>query len=451
MGRGINARYFTPNDGTYDLLWDSQQFDDFEAEGLDNLRMVLWYPNDNGSAPWTIDASVLTNLGAMIDSVNAHGMLPIINYHQPFIKRNNLFTQAQIDRFLSHWAQIADYCSSRYDSTQVIYELMNEPDSQMTADDWNEIQQDAIDSIRVYDTEKYIIITPHGWSKIEYLDDMVVPTDPSDRMILSIHYYDPEWMIKQGVTWATSDPTEGPEWLYNDWPNIWPFWDNLATDFQVLTDWNTTNLPITIGEFGTVNGDIHTPHRYNYALMLSRFYEGKDYSWSWWDDTGSFGIYDTITDSWDDSIKDALFYDALPAFEAYDSIIIYQSDFSLSNDGWTIFVDNGAGMTTAPRDGSLLCWVTDVGTGPLDAQIISPAMTAAKDSMYRVTYTISSIGGKPFLADIINDEFNWKNITELDGGGEYSRVFTYEMAWDTDASNHIRFLLGASSDSIYIA
>ncbi|MCK4500330.1 hypothetical protein KAU11_07525 [Candidatus Babeliales bacterium] len=208
------------------------------------------------------------------------------------------------------------------------------------------------------------------------------------------------------------------------------------------------NPPVTIGEWGTVKGDIHTPHRYNYALGLRDFYEDMDYSWSWWDDVGSFGLYDTITDTFDDSIKDALFYDDLPAFGTYDSTVIYQSDFSSDTDGWTTFTTGGGGLSLSVVDNELWCNVTSAGTGTADVRALSPSHLATKDAIYRVTYTIR--GDKSFCADKINDNFSWHNITALDGGGTYSRVYTYWMAYYTDPSNQVSFLLGGDTDDIYI-
>ena len=133
---------------------------------------------------------MLTNLRGIVDSLNAHGMIAILDYHQPMMKRNNLYTADNKERWAAHWGQVASYFSSTHDSTQLVYELLNEPEysesdpnSKMTESDWYTLQQIAIDSIRAHDTEKSIMISGWHWSHPQGLRVMTVPTDPYNRLL----------------------------------------------------------------------------------------------------------------------------------------------------------------------------------------------------------------------------------------------------------------------------
>ncbi len=432
LGRGFCASNITPNDGTMTLSWEGSEFDDLQSEGVQNLRAVLWYFND--SSDYVIKDYVLVNLKFIVDEINAHGMIAILDYHQPMLKRKNLYTEANRDRFVSHWGQIAKLFNG-YDS--VVYELMNEPeladDSPMTASDWNVLAQRAVNEIRKYDAVNPIMISPHGWGKMEYLDRFIMPKD--DNLILSIHYYNPKWMTVQGATWRP----HGVETLGADYPIIKPFWDNLVNEFKVVEEWAAKNgsPPITIGEFGVYTPFIDERHMNNYLVQLARFFESMGYSWSYWDFIGSFGVY---KNGWLKG-KDALLHDPMPEFGTYKSTVLYQSDFS-DIDGWT---SRGASLSVS--GGRLVCNVTNPGSTAMDVRVFSPSHIATKGKIYRVSYKIS--GKKSFCADILNNRFSWHNIYDLDDSG-YSRVYTYWMAYDTNASNTIQFLLGGSTGLFYI-
>lgn len=431
IGRGFTAGDITTNNGTADNLWSEQVYDDLQAAGTDNIRIVFWYPNDSGSDPWTITPSVLTNLAIIVDKLIDHGMVAIIDYHQPMMKRDNLYNQDNIDRWVSHWGQMADHFSS-YDSLDVVYEPLNEPEydalAEMSLSDWNDMQQDVIDEIRLYDTEKAIFITPYQWSKLEYLDDMTVPTDPSNRLILSLHYYEPK---------DRSD--------LNDWPNIKPFWDNLEYYFQRVDTWQAANpnIDITIGEWGT-KATAATPGRYNYARMHANYFVDKGYSASWWD----YSAWEFEVDT-SESMIEAILSDDLPEFESHDSTLIYQSDFSVDTDGWSTWTELGGAVSLSTNGTQLVCNVTNGSTGGTNSvRVRAPTFTITNGKMYRISYDIS--GTKSFCADQLYAGVNWWNIEELAGGGTFTRTYTFEMTGTTIASNYVQFYLGGSTGLFYI-
>jgi hypothetical protein len=151
---------------------------------------------------------------------------------------------------------------------------------------------------------------------------------------------------------------------------------------------------------------------------------------------------------WDETMKDAILHDELPAFGSYDSVPIYQSDFSSDIDGWTKTESDGGAVSLSVSDNKLVCNVTNGGVGGLSVRVYSPAHEATKNGIFRTTLTVS--GDYVFFGIMENDEFSWTNVYDLDGGGTYTRVYTYMMAWDTDLSNHLRFMLGGSTGTFNI-
>ncbi|MBN2012596.1 cellulase family glycosylhydrolase [candidate division KSB1 bacterium] len=103
------------------------------------------------------------------------------------------------DQLLSVWAQLAERYKNR--SKLICYEILNEPHG-ITDELWNDIQQQAIDTIRSIAPTHIIVIGPANWNSYENLDEMPEYNDPN--LIYTFHFYDP------GLVHTSGGVLDGP-------------------------------------------------------------------------------------------------------------------------------------------------------------------------------------------------------------------------------------------------
>ena len=238
---------------------------------------------------------------------------------------------AQAPRFVGIWKQIAARYRGRPPS--VIYELLNEPTKNLTADRWNTLLVQGLAAVRAVDPTRKVIVDSVFWAAAKELPNLVLPAgDPN--LIGSFHTYQPILFTHQSMSWMTAEyQTTGlvfpgpppqpvspvPGALAVDWVARWferyntlPAAQNPSGPVTVQEEFDfatafaaRTKLPIYLGEFGTGDGCDHAS-RVTWMRMVRKEAERRGIGWCAWDDSGSMKVFDRATKRWDVDIRDAL-------------------------------------------------------------------------------------------------------------------------------------------------
>lgn len=437
LGKGLNAHNLVEMGvNTAEPTWNLDYYDTIADAGFNSLRICFYGFQDNGSPNYTIPTYILENMKEIFDSTISAGMIPILDHHTAENWFDN-WSSTKLDRWLSYWYQWANYFKD-YPIDELVFELANEPRT-ISASQWNSIASQLVDTIRAADVDRPIMITPINTWDLSSLNDLTMPSDT--MMILSIHYYKPNWLSWQGWPWGSSKYLEAPG---SSWYPIEPLITEITTELDTIVNYAATNnVPVNIGEWGIVT-QADYGNRERYMNFMSRYFETKGWSWHLWEFNDWFGVYkDGI--GWQTGLRDALISDAYPDTMTYSDSIVYEADFSSTTDGWT----ENADITLSVSNDSLVCVVNSATGTPNESIVYSPVFGLTKNKTYKITYVISHNGTKAFMADKLGSDYAWHNIYNLDGT-EYTRVTSFVHAYDTDSSAKMGFLLGSSTGTFYV-
>ncbi|MEE9319398.1 MAG: glycoside hydrolase family 5 protein [Granulosicoccus sp.] len=235
LGRGINLANAldAPNEGEWGWSLAANHFDIIADAGFDSVRVpIRWSAHAATTAPYAIDQAFFERVDWVLDQTARTGLTTVIDVHH--------YLELMVDptrhraRFLSIWQQISERYAQRPET--VYFEILNEPTEAFTDDPaiWNNLLADALQIVRRTNATRPVVIGPVGWNAIEYLDQLVLPTDPN--VIVSVHFYSPFEFTHQGADWVEPIPPLGTEWFAD-----------IAQLGSTLENWswftNTTSLP----------------------------------------------------------------------------------------------------------------------------------------------------------------------------------------------------------------
>jgi endoglucanase len=182
----------------------------------------------------------------------------------------------------------------------VLFEVLNEPNHQLTADAWNALLVDVLTVIRRSNPHRAVVIGPANYNHFRALDQLELPADRD--LIVTVHYYEPFSFTHQGANWIT--PSRETDIGYS-WGTP-PEQAEVTRDFDNIAAWSQSHQrPILIGEFGAYEkGDMTS--RAAWTGTVARAAEGRGFAWSYWQFESSFEAYDMQHDDWIKPIHDAL-------------------------------------------------------------------------------------------------------------------------------------------------
>jgi len=296
LGRGVNII-------GYDPLWTDRSQARFKTKhfrilhdgGFQSVRVNL-QAFSHMDADNQLDPRWLATLDWVVRSAQAQHLAVIIDEHDFEVCSRD--PDACQPRLLAFWSQIAERYKDQ--PAGVVFEILNEPNSKLTADRWNALAADALAVIRRANPTRTVIIGPDMWNSINELDKLVLPAD--DRNILvTVHYYLPMSFTHQGASWVDATKhLSGVTWgTPEDYAKI-------TADFDKVQAWATANnRPILLGEFGAYDkGDIDS--RVRYTAAVARAAEAHGWPWEYWQFDSNFIVYDMAKDDWVEPIHKAL-------------------------------------------------------------------------------------------------------------------------------------------------
>ena len=298
LGRGVNVL-------GYDPLWKSRSkarmqdkhFRLIKEAGFNNVRITLHPFRDaiidekhKITGPWfnTLDWAVGQSL--------SNGLMTILDFHEYGAMGSD--PMGNKGRFLAIWEQMAERYKDYPDN--VIFEILNEPNKEMTPELWNQFQSEAMAIIREKNPYRTVIVGPGYWNNINYLDKLELP-EIDRNIIVTVHYYSPMEFTHQGTSWAGQGDKIGIEWKGTAEER-----QPVIKAFQKAQTWaEKHDRPLFLGEFGAYDkADMNS--RVRYISYVTRQAEMLGWSWAYWQFDSDFIVYDIPNDRWIEPIRDAL-------------------------------------------------------------------------------------------------------------------------------------------------
>jgi endoglucanase len=201
--RGINLGndLEAPKDNGWGIRHDVRDLNRIRAEGFDHVRIPVRWHEYTGPAPdFALDPSVLARVDSLIDGALERGLAVLLNVHHfdPFTDH----PERERPRLLAIWKQLAERYRDRSD--QLAFELLNEPRDRATTALMNDVHDELISIVRRRNPKRILFVGPGNYNSISELAGLRLP-DGDDRIIVTVHSYDPFPLTHQGANWI-SDP-----------------------------------------------------------------------------------------------------------------------------------------------------------------------------------------------------------------------------------------------------
>ena len=303
LGRGMNLgnKLEAPVEGTWGPSLEAWNFPVIAQAGFDSVRMPIRWNSDRAltTAPYTIDQNFLVNRVQWgVDQALANDLTVVINMHHYDEMYANPY--AEKDRFLAMWQQIADHFKD-YPNDKVVFEILNEPHDNLTAEIWNDFLAEAHAVIRQSNPNRTIMIGSAEWGGIEGMNKLVLPND--DNMIFTVHYYEPFPFTHQGAEWTTPEMACGVAWGTDaEKAQVRQRLDEVATWAQ-----QRNNIHVYVGEFGVYKRCSDPVDQAEWVDFVARESEARGFSWAYWEFNAGFGAHgETQGAGWYDYLLNAL-------------------------------------------------------------------------------------------------------------------------------------------------
>jgi endoglucanase len=283
LGRGINLgnKLEAPAEGDWGTPVASWMLTTIRQGGFATVRVpTRWSAHAATSAPFTIDATFLDRVTWVVDQALAAGLMVVVNIHH----YDELFSDpaGQRDRFLALWRQIATHFRGYSDS--LVFEVLNEPNTNLTPELWNQFLPDALEVIRQSNPHRYVVVGTAEWGGIGAMSRLQLP--PDDRLIFTFHYYNPFQFTHQGAEWVSGSDA----WLGTTWGTGQ---DSAAvqSDFDTVAAWAAQHdVPVFMGEFGAYSRAAMAD-RVAWTAFVAREAERRGFAWAYWEFDAGFGAY----------------------------------------------------------------------------------------------------------------------------------------------------------------
>jgi endoglucanase len=385
LGKGINMgnMFEAPSETEWGNPFKDDYFKRISSLGFNHVRIPIRWDvaaRCQQTEPFTINANFLERIKTVVDLAKKENLLVIINmHHHEAIFAN---PDAQKAKFLSQWTQIATFFKD-YDSN-LLFEVMNEPNTNLTPDKWNTFFAEALSAIRKTNKTRAVLMGTSNWGGLAGVSSLKIPAD--DNIILTIHYYDPFNFTHQGADWVDGSTP----WLGTKWENTNLERDEIIGQFKYLKEFgNQNNLPIHIGEFGAFSkADLES--RVLWSNYLARWFEQQGFSWAYWEFSAGFGIYNPSTGQYLQPLLDALVRNPISAAKEIKTNTIYESNFTTNTNNWNLYLQPSATANLVIKENSANIEIKKSSTDGWHVQFVKNDIPLKKGKRYLVRFEAKS-------------------------------------------------------------
>ncbi|MCP9762540.1 cellulase family glycosylhydrolase [Lacihabitans soyangensis] len=381
LGKGINMgnMFEAPSETEWGNPFKDDYFKRISSLGFNHVRIPIRWDvpaRCQQTEPYTINPTFLERIKTVVDLAKKENLLVIINmHHHEAIFAN---PDAQKAKFLSQWTQIATFFKD-YDSN-LLFEVMNEPNSNLTSDKWNTFFADALSVIRKTNKTRAILMGTSNWGGLGGVSSLKIPAD--DNLILTIHYYDPFNFTHQGADWVEGSAP----WLGTKWENTNLERNEIIGQFKFLKDYSVqNNIPIHIGEFGAFSkADLES--RILWTNFLARWFEQQGFSWAYWEFSAGFGIYNPAAGQFLQPLVEALTTKQMTDAKELKTAIIYESDFNSNTNKWDLYVQPTASASVISQENFANISVQKASTDGWHVQYVKNEIPLNRGKRYLVSF-----------------------------------------------------------------
>jgi endoglucanase len=301
LQRGINLGDMleAPNEGEWGLSAQEEYFDLVKEAGFDFVRLpVRWNTHAGAESPYTIDPAFFARVDEVVSWALERDLAIIVDFHH--YDEMAWDPWGHKDRFLGIWGQLAEHYQD-YPSN-VLFELLNEPNGELNAALWNQYAGEALAIVRETNPTRDVVIGPASWNAYDWLSTLDVPED--QHLLITFHYYLPFQFTHQGAEWAGE---EAQKWLGTSWDATEAEKAEITAHFDSVAGWakRHNNVRILLGEFGAYSkADLDS--RVRWTDYVRGEAERHGFAWAYWELASGFGIYDPEAKIWRQDLLQAL-------------------------------------------------------------------------------------------------------------------------------------------------
>ena len=245
IGRGMNLgnALDAPSEGAWGVILKTQYFDVIKQAQFTSIRLpIRWSAHAATQPPYTIDPEFFARVDWVINNTLSRNMSIIIDLHHYVELYQD--PDAHFPRLLGLWDQIASHY--RYFPQGLLFELVNEPNDQLTDDRWQAMIPELLSTVRKTNPERTIVVGPGFWNSVDHLENLHLPDD-DDHLVGTIHYYAPIRFTHQGASWVSG----ADKWKDVKWAGTTDERETLKRDFDKAAAWGREHRrKLYLGEFG---------------------------------------------------------------------------------------------------------------------------------------------------------------------------------------------------------
>lgn len=446
LGRGINYgnMFEAPTETEWGNQWQPEYAGMIAELGFNHVRIpIRWEPEARSSAssPYTINAAFLNRIKQVVDSALNNGLMAIINMHHHEALFEN--PDGQKARFLAQWKQISEFFKDYPDD--LLFEILNEPHGNISADKWNIFATDALNKIREDNPTRVVLVGTAEYGGLGGLSKLQLPDD--ENIILTVHYYNPFHFTHQGASWSSGSEA----WLGTKWNDTETERQVVQNEFAPLKAFEQQqNVPIHIGEFGSYSRADETS-RGKWTTYIARYLESLNWSWAYWEFSAGFGIYNPGDETYNQFLVDALLHNPIPDPAYYTGTPVYTSDFSQNASGWNVYTQSGASAIKENSSGNLDVTINNVGSENWHVQLVKNNIRLEAGKKYRVTFTAKAAGQRQISAYTGQSSDPWSSYSSSNSFSIGTEFNTFSYVFDMNVNDNaarIVFDLGESSENL---
>lgn len=459
QGRGINLGNMleAPSEGQWGISLKKVDLSLIASKGFRNVRIpVRWdgigvgtakFDRVSRTAPYAVDPRFFERVDSVLQWARENRLVVALNDHH----HDSLFRDLAHERprFIAMWKQIAErYKDLPTDS--VAFEILNEPNTQVTIEEWNSLLDTTLKVIRATNPTRPVVIGTANWGGMSGLSGLKLPANDTN-LILTIHYYEPFAFTHQGADWVDPIPATGVVWEGT-------YYEKLAVRqaMDAIVDYSKAHgdIPVFIGEFGAYSlADM--PSRARWANHCARLFDSYGFSWSWWEFKAGFGVYDEGTTTWKTALMDALLSSdtsilALGTPPSGGTDLVTNGGFT-SKTKWTLSIGEGSAVFNI-ADSAARIIIEEAGTNAWGIQLIQKPLRLRKGLTHVLQFDAWTTQPRAIDGTVGMSVAPWTGYASASAGLSTTRktFFTSFVPATDDTTARIAFNVGPDTGTVWI-